>query len=33
MKIKIKQKRSKEVLQRFGNRFFTEVQVKEIRSA
>lgn len=33
MKIEIKQTRSKEVLQRFGNRFFTKVQIKEIRSA
>lgn len=32
MKIEIKQIRSKEALQRFGNRFFTKEQVKEIRS-
>lgn len=32
MKIKVKQIKSNEVLQRFGNRFFTETQIKEIRS-
>ena len=30
MKIKIKQIRSKETLQRFGNKFFTEAQIKEL---
>lgn len=32
MKIKIKQIKSEETLQRFGNKFFTEIQVKELRS-
>lgn len=32
MKIKIIQIRSKETLQRFGNKFFTKVQIREIRS-
>lgn len=32
MKIKIDYKESKETLQRFGNKFFTEAQVKELRS-
>lgn len=31
MKIKIKQIKSEETLQRFGNKFFTKEQVKEIR--
>ena len=31
MKIEIKQIRSKETLQRFGNRFFTKEQLKTIR--
>ena len=30
MKIEIKQIRSKETLQRFGNKFFTKVQIKEL---
>lgn len=30
MKIKIRQIKSKEVLQKFGNKFFTEVQLEEI---
>lgn len=33
MKIEIKQIRSKEVLQRFGNKFFTEEQINEIARA
>lgn len=33
MKIEIKQTGRREVLQRFGNKFFTKVQIKEIRSA
>lgn len=32
MKIKIKQIKSEETLQRFGNKFFTKIQVKELRS-
>lgn len=32
MKIKIKQIKSEEKLQRFGNKFFTQEQIKEIRS-
>lgn len=32
MKIEIKQIESKETLQRYGNKFFTEAQVKELRS-
>lgn len=32
MKINIKQIKSEETLQRFGNKFFTEAQVKELRS-
>lgn len=32
MKIKIKQIKSEETLQRFGNKFFTEIQVKALRS-
>lgn len=32
MKIKIKQIKSEETLQRFGNKFFTKAQVKELRS-
>lgn len=32
MKIKIKQIKSEETLQRFGNKFFTEAQVEGIRS-
>lgn len=32
MKIKIKQIKSEETLQRFGNKFFTEIQVKTLRS-
>lgn len=32
MKIKIKQIKSEEILQRFGNKFFTEIQVKALRS-
>lgn len=31
MKVEIKQIKSKETLQRFGNKFFTKEQVKEIR--
>ena len=31
MKIKVNQIKSEETLQRFGNKFFTEEQVKEIR--
>ena len=31
MKIKINYKESKETLQRFGNKFFTEEQIKAIR--
>lgn len=31
MKITIKQIKSEEILQRFGNKFFTKEQVKEIR--
>lgn len=31
MKIKIKQIKSEDILQRFGNKFFTDEQVKEIR--
>lgn len=30
MKIKVKQIKSKETLQRFGNKFFTKVQISEI---
>lgn len=33
MKIDIKQIKSEETLQRFGNKFFTNEQVKEIRNA
>lgn len=33
MKVEIKQIKSKETLQRFGNKFFTNEQVKEIRNA
>lgn len=33
MKINIKQVKSVETLQRFGNKFFTEEQIKQIRSA
>lgn len=32
MKIKVNQIKSEETLQRFGNRFFTKKQVKELRS-
>ena len=32
MKIKVKYIKSKETLQRFGNKFFTKEQVKQIRS-
>lgn len=32
MKIDIKQIKSEETLQRFGNKFFTKKQVKELRS-
>lgn len=32
MKVEIKQIKSKETLQRFGNKFFTEAQVKGLRS-
>ena len=32
MKIKVKQIKSEEALQRFGNKFFTKVQVEQIRS-
>ena len=32
MKIKVKQIKSEETLQRFGNKFFTKEQVKELRS-
>ena len=32
MKINIRQIKSEEILQRFGNKFFTEAQVKELRS-
>lgn len=32
MKIKVNQIESKETLQRFGNKFFTEAQVKGLRS-
>lgn len=32
MKVEIKQIKSKETLQRFGNRFFTNEQVKEIQN-
>lgn len=31
MKIKVNQIKSEETLQRFGNKFFTKEQVKEIR--
>lgn len=31
MKIEIKQIKSEETLQRFGNKFFTKEQIKEIR--
>lgn len=31
MKITIKQIKSEDILQRFGNKFFTKEQVKEIR--
>lgn len=31
MKIKVVQKKSEEVLQRFGNKFFTKEQVKQLR--
>lgn len=31
MKIKVNQIKSEETLQRFGNKFFTEAQVKETR--
>jgi hypothetical protein len=33
MKIKIKQIKSEEVLQKFGNRFFTKEQINDIASA
>ena len=33
MKIEIKYIKSKEVLQRFGNKFFTETQLNEIARA
>ena len=33
MKIKIKQKRSYEKLQRYGNKFFTKAQLLEIEEA
>ena len=33
MKIEIKQIKSKETLQRFGNRFFTKEQLSEIERA
>lgn len=33
MEIKINQIKSEETLQRFGNRFFTKEQLKEIRKA
>lgn len=33
MKIEVKQIRSYEKLQRFGNQFFTKIQLKEIREA
>lgn len=32
MKINVKQIKSEETLQRFGNKFFTKEQVKELRS-
>lgn len=32
MKIEVEQCKSEETLQRFGNRFFTEQQVKEIQN-
>lgn len=32
MKVEIKQIRSKEILQRFGNKFFTKEQVEEIQN-
>lgn len=32
MKINIRQIKSEEILQRFGNKFFTKEQVKELRS-
>ena len=32
MKIEVKQIKSEETLQRFGNRFFTKAQVKQLRS-
>lgn len=32
MKIKVKYIERKEVLQRFGNKFFTKEQIKQIRS-
>lgn len=32
MKIKVDQIKSEETLQRFGNKFFTKEQVKELRS-
>lgn len=33
MKIKVKYIKSYEKLQRFGNQFFTKIQLKEIRGA
>lgn len=33
MKIKIKQIKSKETLQKFGNKFFTQEQLNDIASA
>lgn len=33
MKININQIKSEEVLQRFGNKFFTKEQIKQVRSA
>ena len=33
MKIEIKYIKSKETLKRFGNKFFTKAQIKEIRGA
>ena len=32
MKIKIKQIKSSEVLQRYGNKFFTKIQIEQIAS-
>lgn len=32
MKVEIKQIRSKEILQRFGNKFFTKEQVEDIQN-